>query len=180
MTISSQLAIFNTLIATGTVVVCLFAVLYTFVPKIRPHISKTLVDWVLSIASIGLILGPSIYQYYFGFPVCTMCWYQRIFMWPIGLMVLGTQFWGDNTGRRYVLSAIKWLAPAGLVFSIFHYVSQLGLTSTEALCTAGAAVSCDGIDVIVWGFMTIPMMAGIGFISLFLLLNTYSKTLKVS
>jgi disulfide bond formation protein DsbB len=174
--LSSLLTGFNSLVAAGTLFVLVCAVLSFSEPIRRAYLTPKVISGILAVASIGLIGAPVIYQYFFGFPACTLCWYQRIFMWPMGFMILGTLLWRDQAGRRYVLSAIKWLAPAGLVFSIWHYISQLGLATTEAACgAAGQSVSCDGIDVIVWGFMTIPLMAGIGFISLFILLHTLTK-----
>ncbi len=177
MTISSQLDLVNHIFAAGAIVVLIYSIAASCIPRLRSIGRYNTLNIVLLAASFFVIAGPLVYQYYFGFPACSMCYYQRIFMWPMALMAIGTSLAPNKAGRNYVLSAIKWLAPAGLAFSIYHYTSQWGLTSTSAVCGAvGQSVSCDGIDVIVWGFMTMPLMAGLGFISLFLLLRIIERT----
>lgn len=176
MSISTWLHIANTVLTLGVLLILTFSIIVSVVPTSKAARFAVPAKIVLIIASIGSVAGPLLYQYFFGFPACTFCWYQRIFMWPIAFLAIGT-LWQASAGRKHVLSAIKWLAPAGLFFSVWHYISQWGLTSTAAACGAvGQSVSCDGIDVIVWGFMTIPLMAGLGFISLFLLLRFITKT----
>jgi len=175
MSPSSVLSASNLILAIGSLAVLAYALVATTFTRQHSTIFNKITPIVLVIASIGVVLGPLTYQYYLGFPACTLCWYQRIFMFPIAFMAMFA-YWKNQADRNTVLRAIKWLAPVGLIFSIWHYVSQWGLTSTAAACgTVGQSVSCDGIDVIVWGFMTIPLMAGLGFISLFLMIWTMTK-----
>lgn len=92
------------------------------------------------------------------FTPCSLCWFQRIFMYPLSI-VLGIAFVKEDTG------IVKYTLPLAIIgggFSIYHIIIQkIPPDSTIAAC---GPTSCQD-DYLNWfGFITIPMLALLAFI----------------
>ena len=98
-----------------------------------------------------------------GFNPCPLCWYQRIFMYPIPILIIGSLYFKDNNIARY----INPLAVIGLLFSIYHYVVQF---SANVACV-GDSLDCSIRYIFELGFITIPFMAGTAFLLILLFVN---------
>lgn len=108
--------------------------------------------------------GSLTYSEAYGFVPCELCWYQRIAMYPL-VVVLGVAAWrSDLAVRRYAAP----LAAIGAALSIYHVLIQRGLVGAGA-CDASAPCS------VVWvrelGVVTIPGMALAGFLGILALLD---------
>lgn len=94
-----------------------------------------------------------------GFPPCTLCWYQRIAMYPLVLLLGIAALRSDAGVRPYALA----LAGAGLAVSVWHNVIE-----TFPHLEAGGACDADNPCTIRWveglGFWTIPRMALVSFV----------------
>jgi disulfide bond formation protein DsbB len=91
---------------------------------------------------------------------CLLCWYQRIAMYPL-VFVLGTGAIIDDRGAwRYALP----LAWVGAVISAYHVLIQLRPALDVVTCTAEAP--CTLRYLAVFGFVSIPFMAGAGFLGI--------------
>jgi disulfide bond formation protein DsbB len=103
-----------------------------------------------------------------GFIPCALCWYQRIAMYPLAL-ILGIAAWRNEAAiRRYVVP----VAAIGAVISLYH----IGVERLPGL-PAGACsldVPCDLIWVERFGFVTIPVMALAAFLAIITLLLAYA------
>lgn len=117
-------------------------------------------SWVVSIIAIfGSLYFSEIRQ----FVPCELCWYQRIFMYPLGV-ILGVGYVRKDWHLSFyamILSAI------GGSISIYHYSAQkLAVVGENALaCTTGVPCTAQYIN---WlGFITIPFLALIAFILIF-------------
>ncbi len=97
-----------------------------------------------------------------GFIPCEFCWFQRIMMYPLALLLLVAIVTRSRIDSRY----IAVLASVGLLVSIYHY--QLQLFPEQAQVCNGV-VACTDKNVEAFGFATIPFMAGAGFLSILLL-----------
>lgn len=87
------------------------------------------------------------------FEPCSLCWFQRIFMCPLAIL-LGIAYSKSDTG--IVMYALP-LVVIGGGFSLYHTVLQK-LPHDSPLAACGP-VSCQG-DYLNWfGFITIPMLA---------------------
>jgi len=115
-----------------------------------------LLAWIASIIAMG---GSLFFSEYMGFIPCTLCWYQRILMYPL-VVLLGVAFYrNDKDVHRYVLP----LSVLGIIVSSYHYALQK-IPSLQAfeVCKSGVPCSQDYIN---WlGFITIPFLALIAFI----------------
>lgn len=84
---------------------------------------------------------------------CILCWYQRILMYPLVIIILVGWIEQDEYLPRYVLP----LSIGGMLLSTYHYMVQWGLFSSEAVCAVGVPCSIRYIN---WaGFITIPFLA---------------------
>jgi disulfide bond formation protein DsbB len=114
-----------------------------------------LLSWITSlIATIGSLYFSEIRH----FIPCTLCWYQRIFMYPLAV-ILGVAFYrNDKEIFRYTLP----LALIGMVISGYHTMLQkIPYLQQFEMCTSGIPCSKDYLN---WlGFITIPMMAFVAF-----------------
>ena len=95
---------------------------------------------------------------------CMLCWYQRIAMYPL-VVVLGVGFArGDAGVWRYALP----LSLIGLVISSYHVMLQIRPSLEVVPCTSG--VPCSARLVAVFGFISIPVMASSVFLLILALL----------
>jgi disulfide bond formation protein DsbB len=95
---------------------------------------------------------------------CVLCWYQRIAMYPLVLLLGIAAVRRDAGIRPYAMA----LAGIGAVLSAYHVAVQRlpGLPSTSCSATA----PCSAIQVEVLGFVTIPVLAFVAFTTILVLL----------
>ena len=95
---------------------------------------------------------------------CTLCWYQRIAMYPIA--VLGAVAWwrGDDTRATQ-----GTLAGIGLVISTYHWLLERIPELDTGACSA--TIPCDIVWFEKFGFVTLPFMAGCGFLAVLALVT---------
>jgi len=108
--------------------------------------------------ALAAMLGSLYYSEIAGFIPCTLCWYQRILMYPLALIILVGIIKRDEYLPDYVLP----FSILGILVSGYHYLIQLGVFSRPAACEAG--VPCDMRWVNYLGFISIPFMALTAFI----------------
>jgi disulfide bond formation protein DsbB len=111
--------------------------------------------------------GSLYYSEVVGFVPCSLCWYQRIAMYPI-VAILGLSLF-----RRDSVAAAPYallLAGVGLVIALYHVTIQFLPSLDVGVCAAG--VSCTGRYLAVFGFVSIPVMAASAFALIVALLTT--------
>jgi disulfide bond formation protein DsbB len=92
-----------------------------------------------------------------NFPPCILCWYQRIAMYPLAL-VLGIAALRRDVGIRWYALP---LAVIGIGISTYHYLLERFPDSISAGCSLD--IPCDTVWVWKFGFLSIPGMAWVGF-----------------
>jgi disulfide bond formation protein DsbB len=96
---------------------------------------------------------------------CTLCWYQRIAMYPLAI-ILGLAASRSDIGvRRYATA----LAAIGAVVAAYHIALQRLPGLPSGACSLEAP--CSAIELERFGFVTIPVMAFIGFVSIIVVLT---------
>ena len=93
-----------------------------------------------------------------GYVPCQLCWYQRIAMFPLVLVLGAGLFPLDPRVVRYTLP----LALAGLGLALFHLALTAGWIP-ENLKPCQQGVPCSNIPVIWFGFVTIPLLSVLSF-----------------
>ena len=110
----------------------------------------------LAIAAVSTA-GSLYYSEVAGYPPCEMCWYQRICMYALVPVLAVALVRRDRRGGWYALP----LALAGLGLSVYHYQLQL-FPAQGSTCDAHAPCTYRWVDGL--GFVSIPFMAGCGFV----------------
>lgn len=110
----------------------------------------------------GAMAASLYYSESVGFIPCEFCWYQRIAMYPLAVLLGIAVASRSRIQPRFLLG----LAGIGLALSIYHYQLQL-FPDQHGACSG--PVSCTGKYVEEFGMITIPFMAGSGFLSILLL-----------
>ncbi|RMH75681.1 MAG: disulfide bond formation protein B [Actinomyces sp.] len=111
-------------------------------------------------------LGSVYYSEVAHFVPCRLCWFQRIAMYPL-VVILGVAAVRRDEGAR-LPAAI--LAGGGLGVSVWHWIVQQWPTLESDSCSA--LVRCSIPYVKEWGLITIPWMAGSGFALILAVLAT--------
>ncbi|MFK9089928.1 disulfide oxidoreductase [Bacillus salipaludis] len=111
------------------------------------------------LAAIVATLGSLYFSEVMHFIPCTLCWYQRIFMYPLAIILGVAAYRNDRGVYKYVLP----MAIIGILISGYHTILQkIPYLQQFEMCTSGVPCSKDYIN---WlGFITIPMLALIAFI----------------
>jgi len=104
---------------------------------------------------------------------CVLCWYQRIAMFPL-VLVLGVGLLdSDGRSRRYA-----WpLAGAGWAIAAYHCLVFWGLV-VESLVPCGQGSSCADADVQVAGWLPIPLLSWMAFSVILVLMGFAGKKVK--
>src|SRR5659263_566035 len=85
---------------------------------------------------------------------CVLCWYQRIFMFPLVFILAVGLFPFDPKVVRYALP----LAVVGMLVAGFHLLLVAGyIPETLAPCRQG--IPCSTVQVEWLGFVTIPLLS---------------------
>jgi disulfide bond formation protein DsbB len=103
-------------------------------------------------------------------PVCELCWWQRIFLYPTSVITLVALWF--KTRETHVTVAI--LSALGLYIACYHYYYHfqgyvLGKTLSIPCSFGGLLPACTNSPILVFGFVTIPFMGIMIFASLLIL-----------
>ena len=107
--------------------------------------------WVTSLIATG---GSLFFSEVLKYVPCDLCWFQRIFMYPLVILLGIAGFTHDRSIRKYVLP----LSITGGSISLYHYLQQMVPGLAEILpCSSGNPCNLDYLN---WlGFITIPFLA---------------------
>lgn len=126
--------------------------------------------WVIALTAM---LGSLYFSEIKEFVPCELCWIQRIFMYPLVILLGVAVFTNDRKVKKYALP----LSMIGGLVSLYHYCVQKipGFADIKP-CVQG--VPCN-VQYINWfGFITIPFLALTAFTLITLLLWRVKSTEK--
>lgn len=124
--------------------------------------------WVISMIAL---CGSLYFSEVMRFEPCKLCWFQRICMYPLAIL-LGMGAYRDDQG---IVMYARVLSIIGMCISLFHYLQQKVPGMQNVLpCTTG--VPCSGQYINWLGFITIPLLAFISFSLITLLLTIREET----
>ncbi|MEQ8664880.1 MAG: disulfide bond formation protein B [Rhodospirillales bacterium] len=123
--------------------------------------SMLFLAWLIAFAStlgalyIGEVLGQT---------PCQLCWYQRIAMFPLAVVLGIACFRDDFSVRQYAIP----IAFAGLAVALWHNLLYFDVVS-ESIQPCDETVSCSGEIMMILGWVPIPVLslAAFGLILIF-------------
>jgi disulfide bond formation protein DsbB len=93
-----------------------------------------------------------------GVPPCVLCWYQRVFMFPLVFVLAVGLFPFDPRVLRYAAP----LAIGGWLVAAYHVLLTWGvIPETLSPCTQG--IPCSKVEAVWFGFITIPLLSLLSF-----------------
>ena len=104
-------------------------------------------------ASFAAIAGSLFYSEIMGFEACSLCWWQRVFLFPT-VFIFAVALWRKD---RKVFSYIMPLIVLGGI--IAAYQAQVDFGGTSLLTCTDAEGTCSKIFVKEFGYITIPTMS---------------------
>ncbi|MBY0517168.1 MAG: disulfide bond formation protein B [Bacteriovoracaceae bacterium] len=111
--------------------------------------------WILSVISTG---GSLFFSEVMHFPPCVLCWYQRIAMYPL-VIILGAALFPLE------MKVIRFASPlvlVGWLISLYHNLLYYHLIPESAApCRQG--ISCTTVYIEWLGFVTIPLLSFMAF-----------------
>lgn len=122
-------------------------------------------------AALLSMVGSLYFSNVMNLPPCVLCWYQRIAMYPLVVILAVGIVKKDRNVSLYALP----LAIIGFIIAIYHNLLYYNiLPESIAPCTAG--ISCTTKLIKVFGFIDIPMLSLLGFAFIVVLLIISHKS----
>lgn len=117
------------------------------------------------LVSLIATLGSLFFSEIMNFVPCSLCWYQRIFMYPLVFIFLVNLLYPDDKIYKYSFP----LVIIGLAFSIYHNLLILKVIP-ENLSPCVQGIPCS-VDYLNWfGFITIPLLSFFAYTIILILL----------
>lgn len=121
---------------------------------------------------MGAVLGSLFFSEIMELPPCTLCWYQRIFMFPLPIVMFMGLFPFDAKVIRYSLP----LAIGGWIVALYHVLLHVGIIpESVSPCSQGVSCSTQYLDL---GFVSIPLLSLIAFTMVTALLMVLRRRLS--
>jgi len=128
--------------------------------------------WILAAWAVALAatLGALFIGEVMGMTPCLLCWYQRIFMFPLALILGMAAFAEDRRGAVYALP----LALGGAAMAGYHVALIAGWVP-QWWVPCGAGPSCSEQSLEILGGLQIPWLSLAAFIAIVILLLVYLR-----
>lgn len=140
--------------------------------------TKLFGKYVLYIAFIQALfatLGSLFFSEILKFPPCVLCWYQRILMYPLVIILAVGILRKDKGVYIYVLP----FSILGIIIAIYHNLLYYKIIpESQAPCLLG--VSCTTKFIEYFGFITIPFLSLLAFLIITLCMVIYANYVKHS
>ncbi len=123
--------------------------------RTRPVWSLLFVAWILvTIATLGSLFFSEV----MGIPVCELCWYQRVAMYPLVVILALGLFPYDPGVVRYAAA----LASVGWLIALYQVLLVIGIIPESAQpCVQG--IPCSETHISLLGFLNIPTLSFLTF-----------------
>lgn len=118
----------------------------TFIKKYILYIA-----WVQSLVAMS---GSLFFSEVMKLPPCILCWYQRILMYPLTVIIAVGILRRDKGIYQYALP----LSITGLAIAIYHNLLYYGIIP-ESIQPCRLGISCTTRQIEWLGFITIPLMS---------------------
>ena len=118
--------------------------------------------WLVATVSA---MGSLFFSHVMEFAPCVLCWYQRIFLFPLVIILAVGLFPIDKSVVKFSLP----LAIAGWLMAAYHNLLYAGIIP-ESIQPCSQGVSCTEEYIDLFGFLSIPMLSLLSFSTIITLL----------
>lgn len=137
----------------------------SFDSSIRLDSSSSTFIFLSFLISLIATFGSFFFSEIMNFTPCSLCWYQRIFMYPLVFLFSINLLFPDDKIFKYSFPLVF----IGWIISIYHNLLMFKIIP-ENLSPCVHGVPCS-VDYINWfGFITIPLLSFFAYTSIFILL----------
>lgn len=105
------------------------------------------------------MLGSLYFSEIVNYVPCRLCWYQRIMMYPLAIILIVASLRRDSKIGWYAVP----LATIGATISTYHWLLERFPNLESGVCDV--SVPCDLVWFENFGFVTLPFMAFTGFLA---------------
>lgn len=165
---------YGTLIIHIGLLIFAFLIIFKKDQKITKFLNKyglllaTFSAWVFSLSSLSLSI-------LLGLEPCTLCWYQRIFLFSVTILLLVIFIKKDTKALIYPYI----LAVCGALVAIYHYfiqmMSNLNLAGAlSTVCSIDSTIDCAINYFIYFNYITISLMSLTSFVLVIIFIK-YAK-----
>ncbi len=169
-------------LATGIMGMDLFIITLFLLFILKITINSKLLDkatrlyspyaWTLAfLTALASMLGSLFFSEIAKLQPCVLCWYQRIFMYPLPLLLYISLIRRETSIKPHVIA----LSAVGALIASYHYFLQLFPNAHIVPCEAFSPVSCTEGYTFYYGYISIPMMSLSAFLMIIVLLLSSSK-----
>lgn len=133
---------------------------------------------IIMLATIGSVALSLLYSEYFGFVPCSLCWLQRIALYPQALLAIVANNFKERV--YFPLYSIA-LSIFGLLVAIYHYIYQMipkGVSGGPLPCLTDGSSDCATKIIDMFGFVTFPFLSAVTFAFLIVLYLNLRRTEK--
>lgn len=123
--------------------------------------------WMQSLIAVS---GSLYFSEFRHFAPCILCWYQRVFMFPLVIIIAIGILRKDRGLHLYVLP----LSIIGMFIALYQVFLQAGILP-ESVAPCAIGVSCSLKYVSYFGFVTIPLMSFAAFTVISMCMILYSR-----
>lgn len=173
---------FNLIIGLGSLVLLATTMALLYVLWFRPYMLTTIPSWVTWCVIMGVTVGgvvmSLVYSELFLFVPCSLCWLQRIALYPQALMAIIAYRRGDTT--HFPVYGIT-LSIAGMLVATYQYVYQMLPEETRdgiMPCLVDGSASCADKVIDLFGFVTFPFISAVSFAFLITLYSVLIRQAK--
>ncbi len=164
----------NVILGAGTIVLQILSVATLLVLSLRSKdksnayldfVSKHFLVFAFAISVFASVF-PLVYSEIINFAPCSLCWWQRVFMFPT-LFLFGIALWGKDR------KVVKYTAPLlfiGLLVSLYQNFGYYFGESAALPCDASGVSCYQHLVSEFGGYISIPMMALTAFFALLTIL----------
>lgn len=158
----------NIFLGSGAIILQIFSVIALFLLFIGPKKNVFLNFIDKHYLTLGFIISllaslfSLVYSEIIGFVPCYLCWYQRIFLFPLPF-IFGVAIWSKD---RKIVKYVLPLLSVGFIFSVYqNFFYYFGKTSNLPCDASG--VSCyQQLISAFGGYISFPMLSLSGYLAL--------------
>ncbi len=165
----ASLAVLTQVLLAIIVVIASLSLVFAPARRLLVEIRDTLLGgelWVAWAFALVATLGSLYFSQVADFIPCELCWFQRIAMYPMVVVLFVSAWRGDvRTGVQYT-----FLFPiVGILVSAYHIYIEENPSAAPKACNVGGA-SCVTKWIDKFGYITIPVLAATAFAAIITLL----------